>query len=155
IINCFVAAVTGVLLAAQIRAANPPTISSQPQSQTLDPGQTVRLTVQADGVISGFKWMLNGDYIDEGALDLQHVTIVSGAQSSTLTILNAQPADGGSYSAMAYNESGSVESHPASIVVRAAALPFSDYFSQAGTITSSSGVGSGDSSRATRESGEP
>ncbi|MCI0534246.1 MAG: Ig-like domain-containing protein, partial [Verrucomicrobiales bacterium] len=41
------------------------------------------------------------------------------------------------------------------VVVRAPALPFNDYFNRAGTLTAPSGTGSGDNSRATRESGEP
>ena len=155
LIYYFAAVAAGLLWTTQTNAASAPTVTSHPQSQTLNPGQSLVLTAQADGLISGFKWMLNGDYIDEQALDSQRVTILSGPQSTTLTILDAQPADGGNYSVMAYNESESAESRTAAVVISAPALPFHDYFNKAGTINSASGTGSGDNSRATRESGEP
>src|SRR5205085_2338938 len=75
--------------------------------------------------------------------------------SLLLWTLHAQAGDGADYSVLAYNDAGSAESQIATVVVRAPALPFNDYFANAGKITSASGIGSSDNSNATRESGEP
>jgi hypothetical protein len=86
-------------------ASAPPAITTHPQSQIVAPGTTVALTVVATGSPPPtYQWRKNG-------------TLVSGATSATLTLTNVQPADAGSYTAIASNLAGLVSSSPAVLTV--------------------------------------
>ena len=81
-----------------------PIITSQPESQTLNPGNTVTFTVAASGNVDtnrivpmSYQWLFNGGTI-------------SGATTNTYIISNVQPPDAGSYSVVVSDAAGSVTS---------------------------------------------
>ncbi|MBM3884080.1 MAG: hypothetical protein FJ387_30970, partial [Verrucomicrobia bacterium] len=83
-----------------------PSISHQPQSRTVDQGQSVTFTVLATGTPPlRYQW------------DKDNVTI-PGATDASLTLDNVQPSDAGSYTVMVSNGSGAVTSNPARLTVR-------------------------------------
>ena len=83
----------------------PPSILSQPQSQTVSAGGTVEFSVVAEGDAPlAYQWRHDG-------------TDVSSATSATLTLQNVQSADAGSYSVLVSNPAGSVESVSATLHV--------------------------------------
>jgi T5SS/PEP-CTERM-associated repeat protein len=75
----------------------PPTITTAPQNQTVAQGSNVTFTVLASGSGLAYQWRFGGS-------DLP------GATSSTYTRANVQPADGGSYTVIITNLTGSVTS---------------------------------------------
>ena len=82
-----------------------PAISTQPQSQTVEPGSNANFTVSATGAATlRYQWRF-------GAAD------IASATTSGLTITNAQPANAGSYSVVVTNFAGSVTSSPAVLSV--------------------------------------
>ena len=82
----------------------PVTIVSQPSAQTVTAGQSAVFTVTARGRAPlHYQW--------------KHDGIVVGADSSTLTISNAQPSDAGSYTATVSNDLGSATSTVAALTV--------------------------------------
>jgi sugar lactone lactonase YvrE len=82
-----------------------PIFTTQPVGQSVNLGATVTFSASATGVPSPtYQWQLNG-------------ANVTGATSSSLTISNAQIAEGGSYTVLATNASGSVMSNPAILSV--------------------------------------
>jgi uncharacterized protein YjiK len=92
-----------------------PTISVQPQGQTVTAGASVEFSVVATGNPT-YQWYLNG-------------TAISGATSSTYSLTSAQSANAGDYTVTVTNSYGSVTSSKATLTVNAA------------TTTSSSGGG--------------
>jgi Immunoglobulin I-set domain/Immunoglobulin domain len=86
----------------------PPTITSQPASQTVNVGQTATFNVTATGTGPlSYQWFLNG-------------TAVSGATSTSYTTPAAASTDSGSiYTVTVTNASGSVTSTPATLTVAA------------------------------------
>lgn len=64
----------------------PISISTQPVAQTLVPGSTLSLSVVASGPSVSYQWQRNGSAISNDSR-------ISGANSSTLTITNAQVSD--------------------------------------------------------------
>jgi hypothetical protein len=124
---------------------SPPLISVHPQSQTVSPGATVILDVSANGLTPiQYQWRLNG-------------VNIPGANSSTYTISNAQPTNGGRYTVVVVDALGTLEqSNPADVIVIAPLIPFSDTFgSGSAVITGNSGVGRGTNTNATKQRGEP
>jgi polygalacturonase len=88
-----------------------PNIISQPVGQTVNYGSNATFTVVATGVPDPtYQWQLNS-------------TNLSGANSATLTISSATPADDGSYTVIIANSAGSVTSSAAALTVNASALP--------------------------------
>jgi hypothetical protein len=86
----------------------PPTITSQPQSQSVVQGQQASFSVVANGTAPlGYQWNFNG-------------LPLPGATSSALTLTNVQMAQAGGYSVLVTNIAGSVTSVAASLTV---ALP--------------------------------
>ncbi|MBU6400032.1 MAG: immunoglobulin domain-containing protein, partial [Verrucomicrobia bacterium] len=84
-----------------------PTITAQPQSQTVNPGSTVSFGVTAAGTGPlGYQWLFNG-------------APLAGASSATLTLNSVQSAQAGSYSVVVTNLAGSVTSAPATLAVNA------------------------------------
>ena len=82
-----------------------PVITAQPQSQTVNQGSNVTLTVTAAGnPPPAYQWLFNGARI-------------AGATDTNYTRPNAQAADAGSYSVIVTNQSGSVTSTPGVLTV--------------------------------------
>lgn len=83
----------------------PPSISTQPQSQTVNSGATVSFTTSAVGTVPlTNQWRING-------------TILSGKTSSTITLSSVTTANAGSYTVRVSNAGGSVVSAPAILTV--------------------------------------
>jgi len=97
-------------------AATGPTITTQPASQTIAAGATVTFTVAATGTPSpNFQWRKNGANLSDGGN-------ISGAASTTLTLMNTQAADTGSYAAVVSNTGGIVSSSTATLAITSPAL---------------------------------
>lgn len=91
---------------AEFVAGQSPSISVQPQSQTVFLGQSVSFSVTASGPGPlSYRWRFNGGDI-------------SGATSSNLTIANVQLPNAGSYSVIIFNAAGSVASAIATLTVK-------------------------------------
>jgi hypothetical protein len=84
-----------------------PTVTGQPASTTNTASTTATFQVAANGSVPlYFQWRHNGANLD-------------GATNAALTVPNLTLADAGMYSAVVYNQAGSAESDPATLVVRA------------------------------------
>lgn len=82
-----------------------PQITTQPQSQTVRRGDPFTLSVTATGTQPlAYQWFLNG-------------VEVPGANSSVLSIANAQPEHEGTYTVLVSNSTGSEQSQPAIITL--------------------------------------
>ena len=89
----------------QVIAPVPPTVTTQPEGQTITSGGNVTFSVSANGIPSPtFQWRLNGANI-------------AGATSPTLTVSNAQLANAGNYTVVASNSAGQVTSTAAKLTV--------------------------------------
>ncbi len=83
----------------------PPTITSQPTNQSVPSGSNAVFTVTATGSAPlAYQWRSNGANL-------------AGATGSALTLVNVQPANGGSYSVVVSNSIGSVTSATAVLTV--------------------------------------
>jgi len=83
----------------------PPTISTQPVSQTVSVGSTATFSVVAAGTAPlSYQWKFNGANL-------------SGATGPALSIANAQAANAGSYTVTVSNSAGSVLSNAATLTV--------------------------------------
>lgn len=132
-----------VTASASLTVLEPVHIRTQPQSQTVEPGDTVTLSVSADSrPPPRYQWRLNG-------------VNIAGAVHPTLVLSNIQASSGGVYQVVVVGRIGAVASDPAMVLVTAASLPFSDALNDRGIITGLSGVGSGTNSSATHQTGEP
>lgn len=80
------------------------TITTQPASQTVAPGQSVTFTVAASGSGFTYQWQKNG-------------AAISGASNASYTIASAQPSDAASYTAVVSAGSTSVTSNAATLSV--------------------------------------
>jgi hypothetical protein len=88
-------------------AAVAPTISTQPQGQTVLAGTSVTFTVAANGSPPlTYQWRRNG-------------TAIAGATAATFTLPSAQVADAGAYTVVVTNAASSVTSAAANLVVNA------------------------------------
>jgi len=87
-------------------SGTPPTITTQPQSQTAAPGTMVTFSVTATGSTPlSYQWMENG-------------TAIMGATSSSYTTPAVTVADNNStFAAVVSNNSGSVTSNAATLTV--------------------------------------
>ncbi len=85
----------------------PPTITGQPQNQTVIIGQTATFTVTAEGSDLSYQWKKNG-------------TDISSETEAILTIDNAQSEDAGSYTVEVSNTAGNIISDPATLTVNEA-----------------------------------
>lgn len=102
------------------RLAAAPSITTQPQSQSVATGGSVTFSVVASGAPDPtYQWFLNGSPF-------------SGATASTLSFSNARSSDAGDYTVVITNALGSVTSTKATLTVNAPAPP-----------PSSGGAGSG------------
>ena len=83
----------------------PPTITTQPLSQTVTQGLSATFTVDASGTMPfGYQWRLNG-------------TNIGSATASSYTRANVQPSDAGSYSVIVSNSAGTATSSNALLAV--------------------------------------
>ncbi|HOX56136.1 MAG TPA: immunoglobulin domain-containing protein [Candidatus Paceibacterota bacterium] len=83
----------------------PPSITAQPQGQTVVAGASPTFSVTAAGTIPlSYQWRLNG-------------APIAGATGSSYTRSNAQPTDAGSYSVVVTNAAGTVTSDDALLIV--------------------------------------
>jgi uncharacterized repeat protein (TIGR01451 family) len=84
---------------------NPPVINTQPTGVTLCPGGTATFTVSASGAAPlSYQWR-------KGGVDL------TGETADTLTIMNVQAGNAGSYTVRVSNDVGAVISDPATLTV--------------------------------------
>src|SRR5262245_25248775 len=107
-------AVCVFLIAVSLAAASSfPVITSQPQNQTVSPGNTAVFNVIATGA-TAYQWQSNG-------------ATVPGATNSTLTVPNAQLSDAGYYLVLVKNSFGWTPSSIVylSVVDTAGRVPFS------------------------------
>jgi uncharacterized lipoprotein YddW (UPF0748 family) len=89
----------------------PPTITTQPLSQTVTQGVNVTFTVAATGTAPfGYQWRSNG-------------VSVSGATGDQFTLTNAQPAASANYSVVVSNFAGTATSTNATLTVLPAPVP--------------------------------
>ena len=87
-----------------------PSVSAQPQSQSVKEGESVSFTVDATGTAPlAYQWLLNGSNI-------------VGAVTPAFTISRAQLQDVGSYSVMVSNMAGTITSTNAALAVLPASL---------------------------------
>lgn len=88
-----------------------PSITSQPQSQTVTQGQNATFSVSASGTQPmSYQWTFNGANI-------------SGATASSYTVANAQAGNAGTYAVVVSNSAGSVTSADATLTVNAGVAP--------------------------------
>lgn len=88
------------------RLCSPPTITAQPQDQTITVGQDASFSVSATGTSPlGYQWSFNG-------------TNIPGATASSYTRYGAQPADAGNYAVTITNMAGSVFSSNALLTLQ-------------------------------------
>lgn len=88
-----------------------PSISLQPQSQTVPVGSNATFTVSATGGNLSYTWLYNSSPI-------------GGATSTSYTVSNAQTNDSGNYSVLVTNTLGSITSSNALLTVIATPLQF-------------------------------
>ena len=89
----------------------PPTITGQPQNQTVAPGNTATFTVITYGTQPfQYQWRKNGTNVANGGT-------ISGATTAMLTINNVQTNNAGNYTVLVTNNLGSVTSSPPAILV--------------------------------------
>ena len=90
----------------------PPTVSTQPQDQTVFAGQNATFSVIASGTGPlSYQWYYNDD------------TLLTNATNPSLTITNAQLTDIGGYSVIVSNASGLMPSDTAALTVSVPAMP--------------------------------
>ena len=95
---------------ALLTVIDPPAITSQPASRTNSLGSSASFTVNATGASLHYQWQKDG-------LDLTDGARVSGANSSTLNLVNLAKTDAGNYHVALTNLAGAVTSQDAALVV--------------------------------------
>jgi hypothetical protein len=104
ITNLFGSATSAV---ATLTVLVPPSITQQPQSQTVPEGTNVAFTVMATGTLPlSYQWYFNGN-------------VLSGQTNTMLTIANVQATNGGNYTVLVSNQAGSATSTLAGLRVLA------------------------------------
>lgn len=102
----------------------PPTITSQPQGQTVTAGTGVLFTVVASGQPAPtYQWSFNS-------------TAISGATSNTYSVTSAQPVNAGDYTVTVTNGYGSVTSNRAALTVNTVTSPSSSSSGGGGAMES-------------------
>lgn len=103
--------VGALALILELTALSAPTITAQPQSQTVWAGTNVTFTVTATGTAPlGYQWRKGGANLTDGGN-------VSGAATAALMLANVGLGDAGNYDVMVTNASGSVTSAVAVLTV--------------------------------------
>lgn len=104
-----------------------PTITAQPQSQTVNAGANVTFSVQASGSPPpGYQWSKDGQSI-------------GGATSATLSLTNVQASDAGTYAVVASNSAGNVTSSFATLTVNTPGGTAPEITSQPLSVTAAAG----------------
>ncbi len=102
---------TGTVVIATSPGSVPPTITTQPLSQTVAVGTSVTFTVGATGtLLLNYQWQRNG-------------VNISGATGAALTLPNVTSTSAGSYRVIVNNTVGSVTSSAATLTVSSAVAP--------------------------------
>ncbi len=84
----------------------PPTITTQPQNQAINAGGNATFSVAASGTTPlGYQWYFNTN------------TLIPGATTNPLAIINAQSPNAGTYSVIVSNSVGSVTSSVANLTI--------------------------------------
>ena len=92
--------------AATLTVTDPPAITAQPQSKTVNPGQAVSFTVAATSTLPlSYQWKKDG-------------SAISGATLATYSIASAQQTHEGSYLCEVKNAAGTTPSDAATLTVR-------------------------------------
>ncbi len=94
-----------------IPSGAPPSITTQPQDQSIFAGQNATFNVAASGSSLNYQWYFNSS------------TAIPNATNSSLTISNAQTTDSGGYSVIVSNIIGSVPSETAELTVTVPTAP--------------------------------
>jgi hypothetical protein len=81
-----------------------PTITTEPQSQTVPQGTSITFSVTASGPALQYQWFRNGQPI-------------SGATSASYAIANVQSSDAGTYYVVVSNQCGTVQSRQVTLTV--------------------------------------
>ncbi len=98
--------VTSAVAQLSVTVPDAPSIITQPQDQTVLPGDTATFTVEAGGSEPfSYQWYYNTN------------TVVDGATDSTLTLTNVQPGEAGAYSVVVSNLAGTITSSNAMLNV--------------------------------------
>jgi hypothetical protein len=104
----------------------PPTITTQPVSQTVLPGSSVTFSVSVSGTAPlSYRWQFNG-------------RALPGATNRTLTLANVQSANAGNYRVVVANAAGSVLSAEAALVLQSGPQPPA-ILAQSGPVVASPG----------------
>jgi len=132
-----------VLNGGRIVYAAAPRLKAGPQGRAVSVGETVVLSVDADGDAPlRYQWYKNGQPL-------------AGEVDALLRLENFRVEDAGAYQVFVGNSAGLIASDPAVLSVRVDPLPFDDDFARRGLISSHSGTGSGNNRNASAETGEP
>jgi hypothetical protein len=118
------------IIASSRASVDAPSITAQPQSVAISPGQSFALSVTASGTNLTYQWK-------KGGSDL------AGATGSTYTKSGATDADAGSYTVTVSNIAGQVTSDSATVSVGSAAPVTPSGNSAPATTPASSGGGGG------------
>ena len=94
-----------------VAASSPPTISTQPQDQSVLTGQNATFSVSASGGPLTYQWFFDED------------TTTAGATNATFTVTNAQDSNIGGYSVVVSNAFGGVLSDTAELSVSEPTAP--------------------------------
>lgn len=94
-----------------IPSGAPPTISTQPQDQSIFAGQSATFNVVAGGSSLSYQWFFDSN------------TAIPNATNASLTISSAQTTDAGGYSVIVSNAFGSIPSETAELTVTVPTAP--------------------------------
>jgi hypothetical protein len=102
----------------EVESCLPPTLAAEPQSQTVDPGAPVTLSVSLGGGTAPltYSWSRNGSPVSDGPN-------ISGAATASLAIAAVTAAEAGDYSVTVSNVCGAVVTVPATISLATPVLP--------------------------------
>lgn len=129
---------------ARLDVVGPLTVVDPPSTVITQPGADVRLFVGVSGNPPfRYQWTLNG-------------AVLPDETNAFLNLFKVEPESGGDYRAIIWNGDEAVTTDRALVLVRSSTGPApEDMFAARPTIGGSKGVLQGDSSKATRERGEP
>ena len=97
---------------ASLEVLTPPSITTQPQNQSVPPAATVEFKVEAAGSpVLNYQWFYNGS------------TVLPAATNPILRLVNVQSVNSGNYSVRVSNAVGSTNSRSASLVVATGEVP--------------------------------
>ncbi|HUA66080.1 MAG TPA: immunoglobulin domain-containing protein, partial [Alphaproteobacteria bacterium] len=95
---------------ASLTVIDPPVITGQPQNVTANAGGTAVFTVANTGTSPSYQWYFNNHALNNGGT-------ISGATGPTLTVLDVQDGNVGSYSVVLSNPAATVTSSNAALTV--------------------------------------